>query len=152
MPGPPKGVRIGGRQKGTPNKATLEKRAKIAAQRAADANRPLEERELAKDALMRIARLAEGAAAVNRPTTEADIAGGNQPNPDGNWQRFHEWVKLTAWCYKAAADFQSPKMLGIAVAPPPPPPETAEPEIIRLRVFEGDRQVKLIERKSRDVA
>lgn len=143
----PKGTRIGGRQKGTPNKATLEKRAKAAAALAAEKNAPFEERELAKDALMRIARLAEGAAAVSRPTTESDIELGAKPNPDGNWERFHDWVRLTAWCYKAAADFQSPKMLGVAVAPAPQKPD-GKPEIVRLRVFEGGQQVKMIERKT----
>lgn len=144
----PLGAKYGGRRKGTPNKATLEKRAKAAAALAAEKNAPIEERELAKDALMRIARLAEGAAAVSRPTTEADIATGTRPNPDGNWDRFRDWVRLTAWCYKAAADFQSPKMLGVAVAPTPVN-LGGPPKIRRLRVFDsGGTLVREVEQKA----
>lgn len=139
----PLGAKYGGRKKGTPNKATLEKRAKAAAQLAANRNAPIEQRELAKDALMRIARVCEGAMAVCRPTTQAELERGVALNPDGSWARFAELGRLTAWCYKAAADFESPKMLGISVAPPPPP-EVDEVEIIPLRVFEGGREIKVI--------
>jgi hypothetical protein len=132
-----------GRKKGTPNKATLEKRAKAALQIVQDSQKPIEERELAKDALMRIAQLAEGAAAVNRPTPQSDISEGITPNPDGDWGRFYEWIKLTAWCYKAAADFQSPKMLGVAVAPAPPPAhDISKPR--KLNIFEGGRYSKTV--------
>lgn len=141
------GERRGGRQRGTLNKATVERKAKalVALTRQADAS--FEHRELAKDALMRLAIFAEGAAAATRPTTEADIKGGSEINPDGDWDRHKGWIELSGRLYKWAADFQSPRMLGIAMAPPPPPTiEGGEEQRVRmtLRVFEGGRMIKQI--------
>jgi hypothetical protein len=118
----PKGVRYGGRQKGSLNKATIEKRALIERVNIVTAGRL----EQAKDALLRIAQELEEQAKHMKLEERLN------------------WLKLTAWCYKAAADFQSPKMLGIAVAPPPPV-LSHEPEVIRLRVFEGGRDVTVID-------
>lgn len=137
------GERRGGRQKGALNKATLERRAKAQAALLANTNAPIEQRELAKDALLRIAHVCEGAMAVCRPTTQAEIENGAKANPDGSWPRFIELGRLTGWCYKAAADFQSPKLLGVAVAPAPPVLDDRPREPRKLRIFEGGKLIEL---------
>lgn len=100
----------GGRQRGTLNKATLEKLA-VAAQTIDSARRG--ETELAKDVLERMMKLAEGAAGVNRPVTAADVAAGRQQNPEGSWERFGEWFDRTVYCAKELAKYQSPTFKAI---------------------------------------
>lgn len=101
-----------GRKPGTPNKATTERLLR-AAQEIDSARRG--EKELAKDVLERMMKLAEGAAGVNRPTTQSDINEGKQTNPDGDWNRFGEWFDRTAYCAKELAKYQSPTFKAIAV-------------------------------------
>ena len=144
------GKKTGGRIKGTPNKATMERRAKAATARMEAANAPLEQRELAKDTLLRIMVFCEGAVAANRPTTEKEIAEGKAVNPDGSWPRCLDWARLWAWCSDKRGSFESPRLLGVAVAPAPPTTETVH--VVRLRVFEGGRETKLIEHRKTDAA
>lgn len=127
-----------GRKKGSLNKATLERRAKAQLEllAAARENPP---RERALDRLARLQRLIEGAAAVSRPTTQRDVAGGQEPNPDGNWDRFTGLLRLWAQIDIACANYEAPKLQAIAIAPPPQ--EQRQARIIDLKVFEGGRQV-----------
>lgn len=135
----PLGIKYGGRRKGTPNKATLEKRAKAAAAQMAAADAPLEMRELAKDTLVRIMAFCEGAVAACRPTTEAETAAGKAINPDGDWGRTLDWAKLWAWCSDKRAAYESPKLLGVAIAPAPPSHDQVT--VIDLDVFQGGHPV-----------
>lgn len=142
MPGAKPGERRGGRQKGTPNKATRERQINA----AAEIDRARREgRELAKDVLERFMKLAEGACAVNRPTAAEDIAKGKAENPDGDWGRFGEWFDRTVYCAKELAKYQSPQIKGVDAPAPPPDPKTLEQGSKRkfgLRVFEGGRALE----------
>lgn len=127
-----------GRKKGSLNKATLERRAQAQLELVRRAEeQPVRERAL--DGLARIARLCEGAAAINRPTPQAEIARGVQANPDGNWDRFRDFIRLWAQVDSARANYESAKLQAIAIAPPPP--ERKEARVIDLAVFEGGRSV-----------
>jgi hypothetical protein len=130
-----------GRKKGTKNRATVEREINAAA--AIDRARR-EGRELAVDALERFMKIAEGAAGVNKPTTQAEMAAGAQPNPDGDWPRFGEWFDRMVYCAKELAKYQSPQIRAVDLpAPPPDPTKQAEGSVVRfkLRVFEGGRSL-----------
>lgn len=126
----PKGhPRWGGRQKGKPNKATIERQRRamddlMERARAADPQ-PWGKDELA--ALIPEAKellgVVKGVVARFQRLAMAEGA------PDSAWERFKTWVDLyaevmlkTSQIEYRAADFQSPKMRAIAVLPPPPVP------------------------------
>ena len=138
-PGPQKGQRPGGRKKGTPNKATTERRliaAEVERRRAATSvGRP---REMAIEKLARYGNMAEGAAALHRPTSPAEIAAGQAPNPLGNWTEFREWLKTAAAIARMQVDFETPKLSAVAIALPPPA-QTDERKRFTLTVFEGGK-------------
>ena len=64
------GRKTGGKVKGSKNKATLEREANAAAE--IDRSRR-EDRELAKDVLDRLMRIAEGTASMHRPPSSAEL-------------------------------------------------------------------------------
>jgi hypothetical protein len=105
MAGSKPGERRGGRQRGTKNKATVEREINAAA--VIDRARR-EGRELAVDVLEKLMKVAEGAAAINRPTEQKKYK-------DGDWKLFAEWFDRTAFCAKALAPFQSPTFKAVAV-------------------------------------
>ena len=139
MGGPQKGQRFGGRKKGTPNKATQERRliaAEVERRRAATSVG--REREMAIEKLERYGSMAEGAAALHRPTSPQEIAAGRPQNPIGNWSEFREWLKLAAAIARMQVEFQTPKLSAVALALPPPA-QRDEPKRFTLTVFEGGK-------------
>ena len=122
-----RGRKTGGRRRGTPNKATIE-RALIAARTVADTR--AEGKKLAKEVLQEFMELFAGMAAYYQPTP-AHLP----PNPNENEPQFLRYAGLAVECAKAVAPFQSPTFKAIAVVPPPPPPPepaTIDGKVIRL--------------------
>jgi hypothetical protein len=126
---PPKGVRNGGRQKGTKNKTTIERElvaAKIAAQTASAAING--GKELAIEAIERYQTLCEGVASHFLPLTENQIEELKTKFPDQpkKWeQKAHasfaeakEWIKLAAMCAKERAQYQTPRLQAVMVSMP----------------------------------
>lgn len=117
-----KGERLGGRQKGTLNKKTVERLGaeRVAFQAQQEVNKAaLKNVKLGKDVLedytFAFAALAGfyqnqvvKALQASTEPTKADLAG------------FEKWGRLTAETAKSLADFQSPKFKAIAVMAPPP--------------------------------
>lgn len=104
------GERRGGRVKGVPNKATME-RALIAANtlvksRAAD-------KKLAKEVLDDFMALFAGMAAHYQPTPPHAM----QQNQYGNPAEFEKYARLAVQCAKDLAPYQSPTFRAIVVAP-----------------------------------
>lgn len=132
--------KTGGRLKGSKNKTTLEREAAA----AVDAARG-QQRELAKDVLERLMKVAEGATSLNKPTTQAELARGVAANPDGDWERFGAWFDRTAYCAKELAKYQSPQIKAVDAPAPPPDPGQLERDgrrVFHLRVFEGGRPLE----------
>lgn len=126
------GFKTGGKVKGSKNKATIERETAAEIDRARQQNR-----ELAKDVLERLMRIAEGAASLHKPPTGAEIAKamdrGQQP-PTGDWGLFGEWFDRAVFCAKSLAPFQSPTFKAIAVMAPAPlePREPVEATVTRI--------------------
>lgn len=106
---------------GSQNKATIERQ--IQAAREID-NARENGVELAKDVLNRLMKLAEGAAALHRPSTSAD---GKVVANTGNWGEFGAWFDRTAFVAKELAKYQSPTFKAIAVMAPPEVPRLPPP-------------------------
>lgn len=126
-----------GRVKGTPNKATVERKlaAEIDAARAG-------EKELGKDVLERAMRFAEGVVSLNRPepvVVEGKVSG----TQGGDWDRFGAWFDRWVFCAKELAKYQSPQLRAIAVAPMPALPEP--------KVIEGERADNVIDLQDAEV-
>lgn len=116
-----KGERIGGRQKGTPNKATMERllRAERATRDAKAAGR-----KIAKDVLDDFMTLFAGAAAYYQPKA------GNEGVADET--KFLSYATLAIDCAKALAPFQSPTFRSITLQPADPE-ATTEPLAPQLK-------------------
>jgi hypothetical protein len=109
MPAPKGHPQWGGRKKGTPNKATLEKAlaAEAELQKAKEEHRPL-----AKDVLDSLMGTFVNAALPYQPTKGQRM----QPEQADNYER---WARLAMECAKALAPYQSPTFRAIVVAPAP---------------------------------
>jgi hypothetical protein len=133
----PKGLKLGGRQKGTPNRATVERQMEAA--RAIVST----ERERGFSMLYRIASLCEGAAAASKPTLATELTKGASKNEDGDWGRFHGWVTLWAATAREITKYQQPQIKPVDAPAPPPDPNKQQDEHVprrfSLRVFEGGR-------------
>jgi hypothetical protein len=139
MGGPQKGQRFGGRKKGTPNKATTERRLlAVEVERRRMARSVGQERELSKERIERYIKHAEGAAAMYRPTSPQEIAAGQPKNPMGDANEHREWVRLAATFSKWLLEFEIPKLSAVALALPPPV-QRDEPKRFTLTVFEGGK-------------
>lgn len=120
--GPPKGVRVGGRQKGSKNLSTIQRelqaaQALIARRRAP----PTDGIELAKDALERAMKMAEGVASLHCPPSSAQIeaaAGQGKTLPLGDWGLFGDWFDRWTFCMKALAPYQSPQLRAVMLSQP----------------------------------
>ena len=132
MPRAQKGQRFGGRAKGVPNKATLQK-ALIAERTVADAR--MSGRKLAKEILDDFMQLFAGMAAHYQPTPP------DRPqNPSQDEPMFEKYGRLAVETAKALANYQSPTFRAIVVAPPPE--EKGEMrKRFTLTVFEGGRPI-----------
>ena len=148
-------MRYGGREKGTKNRATLQREAEAAARVAATSGGKAREGALA--VMERLMGVAEGATEANRPTLQRQIAVADATgasidiNPDGDWGRFHDFLNLTFSIAKELARYQAPQVKAVdAPAPPPDPDEIARGSRRRfgLRVFEGGKPLSSAERES----
>lgn len=102
--GSPKGVRQGGRQKGTPNKASIERA--LIAQRIAQEQRGKPGRKLAREVLDDLMHTFLGMAAQHQPLPHGVVPmNGQQPDP----VKFVEYAKLAGDFAAELAPFQSPK-------------------------------------------
>lgn len=113
------GERRGGRQKGTPNRGTIEAKALRARGREAEAEMTVEERQqarnlegapLAKEVLENLMMVFLTRARFYDP------AAGRQPDE----AQFEKWALHTVAAAKECAKYQSPTFRAIALAPPPP--------------------------------
>lgn len=122
MPGPPKGSRFGGRGKGTPNKATIEKNLRIAQQLAVQAGQKA--KPLAKDVLEDFMHLTAGMAAFYQPT-----APGQPVNANQNEEKFWQAALACKEFAKALAPYQSPTFRAITTVPAPSMPSGGPKQI-----------------------
>lgn len=150
--GPPKGVRYGGRQKGTPNKTTQARlRDAKVAEKVADsiASDPaavatvMERVRMAgfrgRDKLIELAIEVEGHL---RDFNDALLArrkpgarGGKGPKFDLElWQLYRECAKFYGDLCDSIADFQDPRLRATLYVPPAPieQPRTVEGKVIRM--------------------
>src|SRR5258708_21561127 len=109
------GRKTGGRRRGTPNKATIEK-SLIAARAVADAR--ADGKKLAKEVLQEFMELFAGMAAHYQPTP-AHLP----PNPNENEPQFLRYAGLAVEGAQAVEPCQSPTFNAIEVVPPPTPPQ-----------------------------
>jgi hypothetical protein len=121
------GQRRGGRQKGTPNKRTAERRLrevvvrKTAKMTGADAkvlqkavNKVLDSRTLAVDELASMMPVVRQIVEYHQTAPFAAANAGRFASP-GQWHALKDWLELfLRWCDTLAA-YQSPKLRGIAV-------------------------------------
>src|SRR5690349_15551098 len=112
------GERRGGRTKGTPNRATVE-RAAIAARIADEAN--MRGQKLGKELLAKYAGLFDEMADDRR--LAGDVAG------------FERWARLCCATAKDLAPYQSPTFRAVMVAPQPEKNDTIT-TTIRLKIFD----------------
>jgi len=125
------GERRGGRVKGVPNKATIEKA--LLAERAVEQAR-LNGKKLGKERLEELMEIFIGATAYFQPTITPGV-----PSTTGDWDKFEKWARLAMECAAKLAPYQSPTFRAIVVAPPP-----AESDITKrftLTIFEQRRQI-----------
>jgi hypothetical protein len=132
MPRAQKGQRFGGRTKGTPNKATLERlereriaeqvalQTAVAAQCAPGAEREIvqagaERRKLGKERLEELLEIAIGATAFFQPT----LKNGVEQNPNADWTQFQKWFQIAHAVAATVSPFQSPTFRAIMVAAQP---------------------------------
>jgi hypothetical protein len=122
------GERRGGRQKGTPNKATREKEQRALEALQQKAKAPL--RKLAKDQLAEL--VPEIKEIVLRFKAAVEKSGG-VPGTKGYkaelWRELREWIRVYGWAADLAADFESPRYRAIAVAMTPGDAKPAAPII-----------------------
>lgn len=117
------GQRRGGRGKGTPNKATIE-RAKLA-ERVMEQAAGKPGRKLGRELLEEFAVMFSGLAAAFQPQPSAPGAPIGEQDME-RWARsykeplFEKYAKLAAKCANDFADFQSPRMSRVQVAAPAP--------------------------------
>src|SRR5580693_9847420 len=104
--GPPKGTRIGGRQRGTKNKTTISRELDLA-----EATKKRDGLPRAKDELLGLIPSVKtvvekfyGAAAKE---DGSGIPGGDNFDA-ASWSRFKEWVQIFHRLCNDAADFQDP--------------------------------------------
>jgi hypothetical protein len=133
MPRAQKGQRFGGRTKGTPNKATVERlereriaeqvslQAAVAAQSAPAAEREIahagaERRKLGRERLEELLEIAIGATAFFQP----GLKNGVEQNQNADWAQFQKWFQIAHAVAATVSPFQSPTFRAIMVAAPPP--------------------------------
>lgn len=149
-PGPPKGVRIGGRAKGTPNKATAEK-ALIAERVVQEAQ--MAGRKLGKEVLADFMDLFAALAAYHQPLPDGQPVPLDRKPDD---VKFEKYARLAIQSAKDLAPYQSPTFRSIQVAAPAPERKGETKRKFTLMVFDGarggDRDPKQIELKAKRAA
>jgi hypothetical protein len=135
------GERRGGRAKGQPNKASIE-RAALAERIIAEAEgRP--GRKLGRELLEEFALMFGGLATAFQPVGTGP-GGAMTPTDLETWAKsykeplFEKYAKLAAKCANDFADFQSPRLGRLQVAAPPPPPGGQIKTKFTLSIFDHD--------------
>jgi hypothetical protein len=135
------GERRGGRAKGQPNKASIE--------RAAIAERIIEEaagkpsRKLGRELLEELALMFGGLATAFQPVGTGP-GGAVTPVDLEFWAKsykeplFEKYAKLAAKCTNDFADFQSPRLGRLQVAAPPPPQGGQIKKKFTLSIFDHE--------------
>lgn len=117
-----KGQRIGGRQRGTPNKRTTERleAERIAQQAQAEVDKARQANtKLGKDVLEEFMKTFAGMAAHYQPLPDGmAVPAGRKPDE----AKFLTYARLAAETAAKLAEFQSPKFKAIQVMTPPPTP------------------------------
>jgi hypothetical protein len=116
--GVPKGTRIGGRQKGTPNKRTIEK-LRQASEQVGEIRRSSQKK--ATEVLNELMMLAMNYAARHHNKLMAS-ANANQPFDPLDYERFVEGMELAGTFAKNLAPYQDPTFSTIKVTMPAPEP------------------------------
>lgn len=117
-----KGMRFGGRTKGTPNRRTVERleAERIARQAQDEVNKAhIAKVKLAKDVLEDYMSAFHNVAAYYQNRIARAYAAGGEPSK-ADMSEFEKWGTLTAQTAKNLAEFQSPKFKAIAITAPPP--------------------------------
>lgn len=110
-----KGMRPGGRQKNTPNKATTERAELARLQNEESRRRGI---KLGKEVLEEFMLLFAGMAASHQPLPRGVVRPGHVEREE----KFLTYARLTVETAKALAEYQSPKFRAIMVTAPPPEP------------------------------
>jgi hypothetical protein len=127
------GERRGGRTKGTPNRATVE-RAAIAARITAEAE--MRDQKLGKEILAKYAARFDELADARH--LAGDAAG------------FERWARLACATAKDLAPYQSPTFRAVVIAPPPDKPGD-DVRVINLKIFDHTgTAVELTSRSAQD--
>jgi hypothetical protein len=142
--------KTGGRQKGTRNRATLEREARAAhaAMELAKAVRAPGQREVrvALHEMQKALVLVEGVCSKLQPPLPPEGVF-YDPTPK-EWQRlkaFKEWMEFWHTIQSSIAKYQAAPIRAVDAPTPPPSPgemEQQNTKVITLRVFEGGVQVK----------
>jgi hypothetical protein len=137
------GERRGGRAKGQPNKASVE-RAAIAERIVAEAEgKP--GRKLGRELLEELALMFGGLATAFQPVGTGP-GGAVTPSDLEAWAKsykeplFEKFAKLAAKYADAFADFQSPRLSRLQVAAPPPDPRGPIIRKFTLSIFDHNRR------------
>ena len=128
-----KGKKTGGRVKGVPNKATI--------QRAAVAERIMNEaamsgRKLGKEVMEELMVIFLGLAGANQPP-------GDTPQAIEAWTKspqegmFEKYSKLALKAASDLADYQSPKFSPVSAPAPPPPSRGVQKKRFSVGIFDG---------------
>jgi hypothetical protein len=125
------GERRGGRAKGTPNKATVEKLA--IAERVLNKSR-MAGKKFAKEVLEELMSVSADMAAYFQPRV-----GSMAPNPNQSEKKFLKYARLAVATAKALLPYQSPKLRAIVVARSPISATTARQPVFTLAVFDKPR-------------
>ena len=119
-----KGMRFGGRQKGTPNRKTVAalRAQRIAEQAQAEVDKAKAAKvKLGKDVLEDYMGAFHNLSVFYQRRIAEQLAKNLEPDPK-DIAAFEKWGGLTATTAKNLAEFQSPKFKAIAVLAPPPSP------------------------------
>jgi hypothetical protein len=108
-----RGFKSGGKQKGTKNKATLERERQALEILQGKALAPL--RTLAKDQLAELVPVVKGIVARFQIAAMNGGAPGEQGYKPEFWKELRDWIKTYAAVADLAADFESPRFRAIAV-------------------------------------
>jgi len=125
------GERRGGRAKGTPNKATVEKLA--IAERVRNKSRRAG-KKLAIEVLEEIME-----AFYDRFIYYQPAFGSMAPNPNQDAKLFRKYARLTVAAAKALLPYQSPKFRAISFAPAPEQHDNRKVTRFTLKIFDKPR-------------
>lgn len=129
------GERRGGRIKGKPNKATIE-RALIAEIEAGSGDK------LAKERLADYARMFDAMAKFYAPVAGKPNKRGKIKIISGDVALFERWARLASDTWAKLAPYQSPTLRAITVVPPPPE-DDGKVTVFKVDIFSAEG--KLIE-------